>query len=62
MKFYIYIILGLLSVLISACQDEELNPNDIKSDEEVKDNYVVLKRAKPPFLKTRTGIRCCTRG
>ncbi|MBK8111795.1 MAG: hypothetical protein IPK46_16485 [Saprospiraceae bacterium] len=43
MKFYTCIILGLLSLLISACQDEELNPNDIKSDEEVKDNYVVLK-------------------
>ena len=43
MKLITYIIIGFFAFIITSCQDEELNPNDIKSDEEVKDNYVVLK-------------------
>ena len=41
MKLITYIIIGFFAFIITSCQDEELNPNDIKSDEEVKDNYVV---------------------
>ncbi|HRG22254.1 MAG TPA: FISUMP domain-containing protein [Saprospiraceae bacterium] len=43
MKLITYIIIVFFAFIITSCQDEELNPNDIKSDEEVKDNYVVLK-------------------
>ena len=42
MKQYSYIILLLTIIILGSCQSEELNPNDIKSETEVKDNYVVL--------------------
>ncbi len=43
MKKYAYIIFAMGFIFSLGCQSEELNPNDIKSDTEVKDNYVVLR-------------------